>query len=151
ERASGRVGLGDADGAGGQADDDAGLPLDGAAEAAVGDALRLAALVGEVEDVGVEGADLRAVRRVDVAARRAAAPALERDERVTGDLVGEAGAALAQDAAVPVEEDLAGDLQRLGEGPLDVDEAGGRPAVRHRLVLQRALPALVADGAVERV
>src|SRR5690606_12758624 len=110
-----------------------------------------AALVGEVEDVGVEGADLRAVRRVDVAARRAAAPALERDERVTGDLVGEAGAALAQDAAVAVEEDLAGDLQRLGEGPLDVDEAGGRPAVRHRLVLQRALPALVADGAVERV
>src|SRR5690606_8423840 len=66
-------------------------------------------------------------------------------------LVGEPGAALAQDAAVPVEEDLAGDLQRLGEGPLDVDEAAGRRAVAHRLALQRALPALVADRAVERV
>ena len=45
-----------------------------------------------------------------------------------------------------------GDVDRLGEGALDVLEPGlrARP-LRHRLVLQRALAALVADRAVQRV
>src|SRR5690606_36798814 len=73
------------------------------------------------------------------------------DERVTGDLLGEPGAALAQHAAFAVEQDLRGDPQRLGERALAVDEPGVGPAVCHRLVLQRALAALVADRAVQRV
>lgn len=75
----------------------------------------------------------------------------EGDERVTGDLVGEAGAAGAEHAALAVEEDLARDVDRLGVGPLDVLEAAHRAAAAHRLVLQGALAALVADRAVERV
>ena len=42
----------------------------------------------------------------------------QRDERVTGDLLGEAGAAGAQHAALAVEQHLRGDVDRLGEGPL---------------------------------
>ncbi len=40
---------------------------------------------------------------------------------------------------------------RLREGPLDVGEPAVGPAVAHGLVLQRALAALVADRAVQRV
>ncbi len=78
--------------------------------------------------------------------------ALEKgDERVAGDLLGEAGAASAQDAALPVEEDLRRDVDRLGERALDAREPGLTATVGHRLVLQRALAALVADGAVQRM
>ncbi len=73
------------------------------------------------------------------------------DERVAGDLVGEPGAALAQHAPLAVEQHAGGDRDRLGEGPLDVVETAVGPAVAHRLVLQRALAALVADRAVQRV
>ena len=41
--------------------------------------------------------------------------------------------------------------ERLGERPLLVDEPGVGAARAHRLVLQRALAALVADRAVQRV
>ena len=75
----------------------------------------------------------------------------ERDERVAGDLLGEAGAAGAEHAALAVEQHLRGDVDRLGVGALDVLEAGGRAARAHRLVLQGALAALVAHRAVERV
>ncbi len=75
----------------------------------------------------------------------------ERDEGVAGDLLGEAGAARAQHAALAVEQDLGGDVDRLGVEPLVLGEPGLAAAVAHRLVLQRALAALVADGAVERV
>ena len=75
----------------------------------------------------------------------------ERDERVAGDLVGEAGAPGAEHAALAVEQHLRGDVDRLGVGALDVLEAGGRAARAHRLVLQGALAALVAHRAVERV
>src|SRR5690606_1438784 len=104
---------------------------------------------GEVQDVLVEGADLGSVDAVDLLARSPAAASLQRDERVAGDLVGEPGAPLAQDASIAVEQDLGGDLDRLGEGALDVGEPAGGPAVAHRLVLQRALAALVADRAVQ--
>src|SRR5690606_23619305 len=73
------------------------------------------------------------------------------DERVTGDLRGEAGAAGALDAALPVQQDLRGQRDRLGEGPLDVDEPALALPVGQRLVLQRAFTALVADRAVQRV
>src|SRR5699024_6329193 len=94
----------------------------------------------ETENVLVEPADLLA---------RAAL--LQVDELVPGDLLAEARAALAQDAALTVEEDLRRDLQRLRERPLDVREARRRTTVGQRLVLQGALAALVARGAVERV
>ena len=73
------------------------------------------------------------------------------DERVAGDLLGEPGAALAQDAALAVEQHLRRDADRLLVGALDVVEPGVRAAAGHRLVLQRALPALVAHRAIERV
>ena len=73
------------------------------------------------------------------------------DERVAGDLLGEAGAAGALDAAFAVEQHLGGDVDRLGEGALEALEPGLAAPVGHRLVLQRALAALVADRAVERV
>ena len=79
-------------------------------------------------------------------------PPLEQlDERVAGDLAGEAGAAGAEDAALPVEQDRLGDLDRLLVVALGLDEAGLAGAVGHGLVLERALAALVAHGAVERV
>ncbi|GAA3416768.1 hypothetical protein GCM10018952_46180 [Streptosporangium vulgare] len=79
-------------------------------------------------------------------------PALEEvDERVSGDLVGEADAARALDAALTVEQHLGGERDRLVEGPLLLHEAALALAVGHGLVLQRALAALVADRAVERV
>src|SRR5699024_9564836 len=104
-----------------------------------------------VQDRLVEAADLLGVQAVHLVPRGAAAATLQVDERVTGDLVLEPGAALAQDAPVPVQQDLGGDLDRLREGALDAGEPGGVRAVVERLVLQRALSALVADGAVQRV
>ena len=72
-------------------------------------------------------------------------------DEISGDLLGEAGAAGAQHAALAVEQHLGGDVDRLREGPLGLGEPGLAAAVRHRLVLQRALAALVAHRAVERV
>ena len=97
-------------------------------------------LADEPEHVRVERADLLV-----------GAALLQVDEHVAGDLLGEPGAALAQDAALPVQQDLRRDGDRLGERALDVDEPGAGAAVAHRLVLQRALAALVAHRAVERV
>ena len=75
----------------------------------------------------------------------------EVDQRVAGDLVGEAGAAVAQDAALAVEQHEVADRDRLLEVPLLLDVAALARTVAERLVLQRALAALVADRAVERV
>ena len=97
----------------------------------------------------------RSSREAETPARRrrsaARAAVLQVDERVAGDLLGEPGAALAEHAALAVEQHLGRDPDRLGEGPLGLLEAARRRAVAHRLVLQRALAALVADRAVERV
>ena len=75
----------------------------------------------------------------------------EADQRVAGDLVGEAGAAVAQDAALAVEQHEVADRDRLLEVALLLDVAALARAVAERLVLQRALAALVAHRAVERV
>ena len=90
-------------------------------------------LVGERVDLGV-------VAAVD-----------ELDQRVAGDLVGEAGAAVALDAALAVEQHEVRQRDGLLPVALLLDEAGLAGAERERLVLQRALAALVAHRAVERV
>ena len=79
------------------------------------------------------------------------APLDQRDEGVAGDLLGETGAPGTEHAALPVEQHVGRDVDRLGEGALEVGEAGLAVSVRHGLVLQRAFSALVADGAVERM
>src|SRR3546814_7847051 len=75
----------------------------------------------------------------------------EVDEGVAGDLIGEAGAAVAEDAALAVEVDEVGDRDRLLEVDLLLDEPGLAGTVGVGLVLQRALAALVAHRAVEGV
>ena len=50
------------------------------------------------------------------------APLDQRDERVAGDLLGEAGAPGAEHAALAVEQHLRGDVDRLGEGALGLGE-----------------------------
>src|SRR5690606_40096210 len=69
----------------------------------------------EVQDVGVERADLLAVGAVHLAARAAAATTLQVDERVAGDLLLEARAALAQEAPGAVEQDPGRGRDRRGE------------------------------------
>jgi hypothetical protein len=90
-------------------------------------------LVGEGEDLGVVAA------------------ADEVDQLVAGHLVREPGAAVAQDAALAVEIDQVAERDRLLEVALLLDVPALARTVAERLVLQRALAALVADGAVERV
>jgi hypothetical protein len=75
----------------------------------------------------------------------------ERDERITGDLLGKPGTACTEHAALPVQQDIGGDLDRLGESALYIGEPALRIAVRQRLVLQRALTAFVTNGTVERM
>ncbi len=73
----------------------------------------------------------------------------EMDQRVAGDLFREPGAAVAQDAALAVEEDVVVDRDGLFEVALLFDEAGLAGPIGHRLILERALAALVADRAIE--
>ena len=75
----------------------------------------------------------------------------EVDERVAGDLGGEARAAAALDAAFAIEEHEIADRDRLGEVALLLDEPRLARTERKGLVLQRALAAAVAYRAVERV
>ena len=75
----------------------------------------------------------------------------EADQRVARDLVGEARAAAALDAALAVEQDEVRDRDRLLPVALLLDEARLARPERERRVLQRALAAAVADRAVERV
>src|SRR6185436_1322963 len=78
--------------------------------------------------------------------------ALARDQLlVLRDVLGEAGAAVAEDAALAVERDQRRDRQRLVERALREAHAGRARAPAKREVLQRALTALVAVRAVERV
>ena len=78
--------------------------------------------------------------------------ALARDQLlVLGDVLGEARAAVAEDAALAVERDQRRDRERLLVGALVEVEARVARPVAVGQVLQRALAALVADGAVERV
>src|SRR5690606_30189978 len=75
----------------------------------------------------------------------------EVDQRIAGDLLREPRAAVAEDAALAIEVDEIADRDRLLEVPLLLDEARFTRAVGDGLVLQRALAALVAHRAVERV
>ena len=70
---------------------------------------------------------------------------------VLGHVRGEAGAAVAEDAALAVERDRGRDRDRLLEGPLREGHPRLPRPVAEGQVLQRALAALVADRAVERV
>ena len=103
----------------------------------------------DLHGVAAEVAGERVVgERVDL---RLVAPVHEVDERVARHLLGEPGAAVAEDAALAVEQHHVADRDRLLEVPLLLDEAALAGPVGHRLVLQRALAALVAHRAVERV
>ena len=75
----------------------------------------------------------------------------EADQRIAGHVLGEAGAAVAEDAALAVEVDEVADRERLGVVALLLHEPALARTVAERLVLQRALAALVAHRAVERV
>src|SRR5205823_2020326 len=72
-------------------------------------------------------------------------------ERVAGDLGREPRASTALDAALAVEEHEVADRHRLLEVALLLDEARFTRAERERLVLQWALTAAIAHGAVERM
>ncbi len=100
-------------------------------------------LDGVAREVGAEGKIGEGVHLGVVAA------VPELDERVAGDLVGEAGAAGAEDAPLPVQQHQVGDRDRLLEVPLLLDEAALSGTVGHGLVLEGTLASLVADRAVE--
>ena len=95
--------------------------------------VRREGMVGEVEHLG-------AIATLD-----------ERDERVARDLVGETRAARALDAALAVEQHDLADRDRLLEVPLLLGEARLARAEGEGLILQRALAAAIAHGAVERM
>src|SRR5262249_15238267 len=103
----------------------------------------------ELDDVAAERRDVGvAIERPDVAV----GAALEQDQLVVlGDLLAEAHAAVAEDAALAVDRDQRRQRQRLDEVALWFDEARRPAAPAERDVLQRALAALVTYGAVERV
>ena len=75
----------------------------------------------------------------------------EVDERIANHLVGEPGAAIAQDATLTVEVHRLGDGDRLAVVALFLHEPAFARTVGHRGVLKRALAALVAHRAIERV
>ena len=103
----------------------------------------------QLDDVAAERRDVRVP--VEGADERVRA-ALEQDQLVVlGDLLREAHAAVAEDAALAVDRDQRRELERLLEVALGLDEARGAGAPAVGDVLQRALAALVADRAVERV
>lgn len=78
-------------------------------------------------------------------------PLHQLDERIPRNLLGEPGAPRAQHTPLPVQKDLCGQRNRLGERALDLPETRLRAPVGHRLILQRALAALVAHRAVQRM
>ncbi len=103
----------------------------------------------ELGDVAVERRD---VGPVVVGADEGVVAALQQLQLgVLGDLLAEADAAVAEDAALAVDRDQRRQRQGLLEVALGIGEAAAPRAPAHRDVLQRALAALVADRAVERV
>ena len=110
-----------------------------------GERAHRADLHGVAGEVGVE--------RVTVGgADHLVRPALdELDRRLAGDLLRKPRAAGTGNAALTVQQHLRGDRDRLVERPLLLREPGLALAGGHGLVLQRALTALVAHRAVQRV
>ena len=104
-----------------------------------------------IQDRGIEGADLLAHEVVVFGRCGAAASALKVEEHVARDFLTKAHATLAQDAALAIEQDLRGQLQRLAVGALCVDKTRALTAFAHCLVLQGAFAALIADRAIKRV
>ena len=83
--------------------------------------------------------------------RGATASSLKVQEHVARNFLTEAHAALAQDAALAVQQNLRGQLQGLAVGALCIDEARALATFAHRLVLQGAFAALVTNWAIQRV
>ena len=103
----------------------------------------------QLDDVAAEGRDVGvAVEGRDEGVRAAL---LEDQLVVLGDLLAEAHAAVAEDAALAVDGDQGAERERLLEVALGLDEARAPAAPAEGDVLQRALAALVAHRAVERV
>ena len=118
---------------------------------------RLESILGRGEcadraDLGDVAGEVAAVRLVLERRDHRLRAAVHGDELpVLGDLLAEARAAVAEDAALAVECDQRRDRDRLLERALREDHAGRAGPVAKRQVLERALAALVADRAVERV
>ena len=104
-----------------------------------------------IQDRGIEGADLLTHEVVVFGRRGATASSLKVQEHVARNFLTEAHAALAQDAALAVQQNLRGQLQGLAVGALCVDEARALAAFAHCLILQGAFAALIADWAIKRV
>ena len=104
-----------------------------------------------IQDRGIEGADLLTHEVVVFGRRGATASSLKVQEHIARNFLTEAHAALAQNAALAVEQDLRGELQRLAIRTLCVNEARTLAAFAHCLVLQGAFAALIADRAIQRV
>src|SRR6185312_15066363 len=103
----------------------------------------------ELDDVAAER---RHIRMAVVGADEGVVAALEEHQLVVlGDLLREAHAAVAEDAALAVDRHEWRDLQWLLEVALGLDHARPARAPAVRDVLQRALAALVAHGTIERV
>ena len=103
----------------------------------------------DLDDVPTEDAVVRLVLEDSDLLQRAALEQL--DEWVAGDLVAEPRASRTQHTALAVELHQRADRNRLREPPLRVDIPGATGPVCKGLILQRALAALVAHRAVERV
>ena len=103
----------------------------------------------EVDDVP---ADRRLQRLVELAGDEGAdAPLVDRQLLLPGDLVVVAGAPVAEHAALPVEGDPLRERDRLLEMESRRVDLAHRVRMPERVVLERALPALVAHRAVEGV
>src|SRR4051794_2938526 len=103
----------------------------------------------ELDDVAAERRDVGAAV---VGAYEGVVASLEEHQLVVlGHLLREADAAVAEDAALAVDRDQRRQLERLLEVALWLDEARAAGAPAEGDVLKRALAALVADRAVERV
>ena len=105
----------------------------------------------EVQSSRVERADLFCHEVVVVGRSRTTTATLQVDEHVAGDFLTEAHATLAENATIAVEQDLAGQTQRLAVGALRIGETGLSTAIGHCLVLQGTFATLIADRAIQRV
>ena len=103
----------------------------------------------QLDDVAAEGRDVGVA--VEGRHEGVRAALLEDQLVVLGDLLAEAHAAVAEDAPLAVDGDQGAERERLLEVALGLDEARAPAAPAEGDVLQRALAALVAHRAVERV